>query len=72
MLPGTVLFVYYGKLAGDVAALAGGAQAPKTAPYYALLVTGLLATLLVTTIVTRLARRALREATDAAPAADRV
>src|SRR5262249_36543250 len=25
MLPGTLLFVYYGKLAGDVAALAGGA-----------------------------------------------
>jgi uncharacterized membrane protein YdjX (TVP38/TMEM64 family) len=32
MLPGTVLFVYYGKLAGDVAALAGGVQAPRRPP----------------------------------------
>lgn len=63
MLPGTVLFVYYGKLAGDVAALAGGVQAPRTTSYYVLLGAGLVATLLVTTLVTRLARRALREAT---------
>lgn len=65
MLPGTVLFVYYGKLAGDVAAVAGGAQPDRGTAYYALLVVGLLATLLVTMLVTRVARRALRDATDA-------
>jgi uncharacterized membrane protein YdjX (TVP38/TMEM64 family) len=63
MLPGTLLYVYYGKLAGDVAALAGGAPVRKDAAYYAVLGLGLAATLVVTTLVTRLARRALREAT---------
>ena len=29
MLPGTLLYVYYGKLAGDVAALAGGARSRR-------------------------------------------
>jgi uncharacterized membrane protein YdjX (TVP38/TMEM64 family) len=64
MLPGTVLYVYYGKLAGDIAALAGGAAVQKDAAYYAVLGVGLIATVVVTTIVTRTARRALREATD--------
>lgn len=60
MLPGTVLYVYYGKLAGDVAALAGGAAVEKGAGYYAVLGLGLVATVVVTTLVTRTARRALR------------
>jgi uncharacterized membrane protein YdjX (TVP38/TMEM64 family) len=63
MLPGTLLYVYYGKLAGDVAALAGGAAPEKGGGYYAVLILGLAATIVVTTIVTRTARRALREAT---------
>jgi uncharacterized membrane protein YdjX (TVP38/TMEM64 family) len=61
MLPGTLLYVYYGKLAGDVAALAGGAPVQKGAGYYAVLLLGLVATVLVTVVVTRTARRALRE-----------
>lgn len=65
MLPGTVLYVYYGKLAGDVATLAGGVSPPRDAAYYAVLGIGLAATVLVTTLVTRTARRALAEATDA-------
>ena len=35
MLPGTLLYVYYGKVAGDVARLAGGAAVPRGAAYYA-------------------------------------
>lgn len=66
MLPGTLLYVYYGKLAGEVATLAGGATVERGAEYYAVLGLGLVATLLVTTIVTRTARRALREATEGA------
>jgi uncharacterized membrane protein YdjX (TVP38/TMEM64 family) len=66
MLPGTLLYVYYGKLAGDVAALAGGASVRKDTAYYAVLALGLIATVVVTTIVTRIARRALREATEGA------
>lgn len=64
MLPGTLLYVYYGKLAGDVAALAGGATVERGAGYYAVLVLGLLATVLVTLVVTRTARKALAEATE--------
>lgn len=67
MLPGTVLYVYYGKLAGDVAAAAGGGTPPRGAAYYAVLALGLAATIAVTALVTRLARRALGTAADAAP-----
>lgn len=63
MIPGTILYVYYGKIAGDVATLAGGAAVDKGAGYYTVLVLGLIATILVTTLVTRTAQRALREAT---------
>lgn len=63
MLPGTLLYVYYGKLAGDVAALAGGAAVEKGAGYYTVLVIGLLATVAVTALVTRTARKALRGVT---------
>lgn len=63
MLPGTLLYVYSGKLVGDVAALAGGAAPERGASYYALFGIGLLATAVVTVLVTRIARRALDEAT---------
>ena len=66
MLPGSLLFVYYGKLAGDVAALAGGAPTRRDAAYWVVLLLGLAATVVVTAIVTRIARRALsREISDA-------
>lgn len=63
MLPGTLLYVYTGKVAGDVAVAAGGAAPPKGVGYYAVLTLGLAATLAVTVLVTRTARRALAEAT---------
>lgn len=63
MLPGTFLYVYYGKLVGDLAALAGGIGVEKGTGYYLILTLGLLATVIVTTLVTRTARKALREAT---------
>jgi uncharacterized membrane protein YdjX (TVP38/TMEM64 family) len=65
MIPGTVLYVYYGKLAGDVAALAGGAAPARAAGpgYWTVLALGLAATVAVTWVVTRTATRALREAT---------
>ena len=62
MLPGTLLYVYYGKIASDVALLAGGASMHGPA-YYAVLGLGLAAMIAVTTLVTRTARQALREAT---------
>ncbi len=61
MLPGTLLYVYYGKVLGDVARLAGGAPTEKDRGYYVVLGLGLVATIVVTTVVTRIARRALDE-----------
>jgi uncharacterized membrane protein YdjX (TVP38/TMEM64 family) len=63
MLPGAILYVYTGKVAGDVAALAGGVAPARSAGYYGVLGLGLAATASVTVIVTRAARRALAEAT---------
>ncbi len=63
MLPGTVLYVYYGHVVGNVAVLAGGAAPPRDTAYYVLLVVGLIATIAVTAFVTRTARRALAATT---------
>ncbi|MGH7510798.1 MAG: TVP38/TMEM64 family protein [Gemmatimonadales bacterium] len=59
MLPGTLLYVYYGKVIGDVAALAGGAAVPRGAAYWTFLGIGLAATIAVTVLVTRIARQVL-------------
>ncbi len=64
MLPGTLLYVYYGKAIGDVAALAADAAPDKDAAYYGVMTIGLVATIAVTALITRLARRALAEATE--------
>ena len=63
MLPGTLLYVYSGKLAGEVAALAGNPAVARGWGYYGVLALGLVATLAVAMVVTRSARRALAEAT---------
>src|SRR5215210_6972865 len=60
MLPGTLLYVYYGKAAGSLAAVAGGVKAERGAEYWLTLGIGLVATIAVTTVITRLAGRALR------------
>jgi uncharacterized membrane protein YdjX (TVP38/TMEM64 family) len=62
MLPGTVLYVYLGKLGADAARAAGGAEGAGLETW-AVRIVGLLATIAVTAVVTRTARRALREAT---------
>lgn len=69
MLPGTLLYVYYGKAAGSIALVASaasgasgasGTRGEKGLADWAILGVGLLATVVVTTFVTRLAGRALR------------
>jgi uncharacterized membrane protein YdjX (TVP38/TMEM64 family) len=60
MLPGTFLYVYYGKIVGDVARLAGPNPVRGTPAYYALLGVGLAATITAVAVVTRAARRTLR------------
>jgi uncharacterized membrane protein YdjX (TVP38/TMEM64 family) len=64
MLPALVMYVYYGKIVGDVAAIAAGVVAPRGPEYYALLVAGLVATLVATTTITRAARRAIEQQAD--------
>jgi uncharacterized membrane protein YdjX (TVP38/TMEM64 family) len=61
MLPGTFLYVYYGKALGSLAAVAGGAAPERGAAHWVVLGVGLVATLVVTTFVARLAKRALSE-----------
>jgi uncharacterized membrane protein YdjX (TVP38/TMEM64 family) len=63
MLPGSLLYVYTGKVAGDVAAVVGGQTIEKGAGDWLVLVLGLVATAIVTVFVTRIARRALADAT---------
>lgn len=58
MMPGTVVYVYLGTIAGD---LAGAGRASRTPVEWAFYAVGLLATIAVTVFVTRLARRALAE-----------
>jgi len=58
MVPGTLLYVYYGKVFGDVVAATGGAGG-KSPWEWALLGVGLAATLAVTALITQKARRAL-------------
>ena len=64
MLPGTFLYVYYGKLLGDVAAVAGGAEVEKGAEYWVVLGLGIVATVAVTALITAKARQALQRETD--------
>jgi len=70
MLPGSLLYVYTGKVAGDVAAIAGGQAGEKGAGDWLVLVLGLVATAVVTVFVTRIARRALATATGDGATAD--
>jgi uncharacterized membrane protein YdjX (TVP38/TMEM64 family) len=60
-IPGAFVYAYAGKVTGEALALAGQAQVPKNASYYAVLVAGLVATIAATTVVTRTARRALQD-----------
>ncbi len=65
MIPGTLMYVYIGSLAGSVATL--GAEGEKTATTpgeWALRLVGFLATVGVTVYVTRIARRALKKRVD--------
>lgn len=61
MIPGTLLYVYYGKLAGDLATL-GGAGIRRGPEYYLVLLLGLAATAAVVVIGARASRRALGSA----------
>ena len=60
MMPGTVLYVYLGTAAGDLAGAGTGASGSAG---LALKLVGLVATIAVTVFITRVAKKALNEAT---------
>jgi uncharacterized membrane protein YdjX (TVP38/TMEM64 family) len=59
MWPTIIMYVYYGKVVGDVAALAAGVAPPRGPEYYALLVIGLITTIIATTMIARAAKKAM-------------
>lgn len=61
MIPGAFMYAYVGKIAGEALALAGAAQVPRDASYYAMLAVGMAATVAATALVARTAQRALRD-----------
>jgi len=61
MIPGTFLYVYYGKAIGSIAAVAAGTEIERGAEYWVTLGVGLVAALAVTLYVARIAKRALAQ-----------
>jgi uncharacterized membrane protein YdjX (TVP38/TMEM64 family) len=61
MMPGTVMYVYIGSLAGDLASLGADTGRTRTLGEWVLYAVGLLATILVTVYVTKIAKKALSE-----------
>ncbi len=59
MLPGTVLYVYIGSLAGDLASLAAGKPQTDAKLQWTVRIIGFIATLAVTLLITKIARKAL-------------
>lgn len=61
MLPVVAMYVYSGKVAGDLAKLAGGVAPPRGPVYYTSIALGLASTVVVTIVVTRIAKKAIEQ-----------
>jgi uncharacterized membrane protein YdjX (TVP38/TMEM64 family) len=61
MLPTIIVYVYYGKVVGDVAKVAAGVVPPRGPGYYTVVAVGLIATVLATRSITRAAKRAMAQ-----------
>jgi uncharacterized membrane protein YdjX (TVP38/TMEM64 family) len=61
MIPGTIMYVYLGSLAGNCALIGTKAQPTNSAVEWTMRIVGFIATVAVTVFVTRLARKALEE-----------
>jgi uncharacterized membrane protein YdjX (TVP38/TMEM64 family) len=61
MIPGTLMYVYIGSLAGSIATLGTGTQPTNPGIQWAIRIIGFIATVAVTVYVTRVARKALAE-----------
>jgi uncharacterized membrane protein YdjX (TVP38/TMEM64 family) len=63
MIPGTIMYVYIGSLAGSIATIGGETDANPVAQW-AIRIIGFVATVAVTLYVTKIARKALDESID--------
>lgn len=61
MIPGTIMYVYLGSLAGNLATLGTGDAPTNPTVVWAIRIIGFIATVAVTLYVTRIARQALEE-----------
>jgi uncharacterized membrane protein YdjX (TVP38/TMEM64 family) len=61
MLPATVMYVYIGSLAGDIARIGSDNQSPDPTFQWAIRIISLIATIAVTLYVTNIARKAIEE-----------
>lgn len=59
MIPGTIMYVYLGYLAGDLAKIGSENQPPNSTIQWGIKITGLIATVALTLYLTRIARQAL-------------
>jgi uncharacterized membrane protein YdjX (TVP38/TMEM64 family) len=64
MMPGTVMYVYIGSLAGDLASVGTESTEAPSAARWAINIIAFLATVLVTVYVTKIAKKALAEKID--------
>lgn len=62
MLPGTVMYVYIGSLAGNLATLGASNQSASTTAEWIIRIVGFIATVTVTVYITQIARKALKAA----------
>ncbi|WP_425526050.1 TVP38/TMEM64 family protein [Halotia branconii] len=61
MIPGTIMYVYIGSLAGNLAMIGTEAQPSNPTIQWAIRIVGLIATIAVTVYVTRIAQKALED-----------
>jgi hypothetical protein len=64
------MYVYYGKVAGDVTRIATGVAPPAGTAYYAMLLGGLVATFAATHLISRAAKKAMGDSRKLQAAGD--
>ncbi|MEO0803735.1 MAG: TVP38/TMEM64 family protein [Cyanobacteria bacterium J06642_2] len=67
ILPGTIMYVYLGSLAGNLAMIGAADQPTNAAVQWAIRIIGFIATVAVTVYVTRIARNALKKEVGETP-----
>jgi len=61
MIPGTIMYVYFGSLVGDIALIGSKNQPGNIILHWVIQIMGLIATIAVTVYVTKIAKKALKD-----------